>query len=98
MKKRQDYSPCGIEGRQVSTHVGSQTTYAEPGHVIPPLGTGLTAHVDLSALPPQGALNAGPSVLPQAGAVFRCTRLDKYDVQPTLRFSADSFPRLATTS
>jgi hypothetical protein len=39
------------------------------------------------------------------GAVFRCGRqrdpavlLDEYDDQPTLRFSADSFPRLATTS
>jgi hypothetical protein len=49
---------------------------------------------------------AAPATSSQsAGPAFRCGRqrdpavlLDEYDDQPTLRFSADSFPRLATTS
>jgi hypothetical protein len=49
---------------------------------------------------------AAPATSSQsAEAVFRCGRqrerrsyLDDYDDQPILRFSADSFPRLATTS
>ena len=53
----------------MSTHVGSQTTYAEPGHVIPPLGTGTDRTTLTVALcPPQGAFGmTTPAFCPKLG-------------------------------